>query len=228
MAALTIEQLTAIMPRPSVGRLKHYVAPLNATFDRYGIDTPRARAFFLAQAAHESLEFQRFEENLLYRSADRLKQMFRIYRQHPKWVYQDVGDARRIGNRVYADRLGNGDFLSGDGFRHRGRGIFMLTGRRNYAKAQKATGFNLLDWPEQLTLPEQGCIVAGWYWNECGLTKLAEEGDWEGITNLKRAAMYDDEDDFIETTERINGPALVAQKERERYLFTAREVFGVH
>ena len=40
----------------------------------------------------------------------------------------------QIFNIVYADRIGNGDINSGDGFKYRGRGPIQLTGKDNYKR----------------------------------------------------------------------------------------------
>jgi putative chitinase len=92
--------------------------------------TPVQAAHFFAQTAHESGNFKAFSENLNY-SEDGLLRVF------PK--YFDVIKARqysrqpeRIANRVYANRMGNGDEASGDGWRYKGRGALQLTGKSNY------------------------------------------------------------------------------------------------
>ena len=88
-------------------------------------------AHFLAQCAHESGGFKVVYENLNY-SADGLKTTF------PKYFPEPLNESyarnpAKIGARVYADRMGNGDEASGDGYIFRGRGYIQLTGKSNYA-----------------------------------------------------------------------------------------------
>lgn len=97
---------------------------------RYFKLTPDRAAHFFAQIAHETGEFKSFSENLNY-SADGLKKTFGKY-------FADVDPAQyarkpeKIANRVYANRMGNGDEASGDGWKYRGRGALQLTGKDNY------------------------------------------------------------------------------------------------
>ncbi|MGB1318407.1 MAG: glycoside hydrolase family 19 protein, partial [Flavobacteriales bacterium] len=85
---------------------------------------------FFAQCAHESAHFKRFEENLNY-SADGLRTVFRKYFS-PAQADEYRRKPERIASRAYANRMGNGDEQSGDGWKFRGRGPLQLTGRRNY------------------------------------------------------------------------------------------------
>lgn len=94
--------------------------------------TPAQAAHFFAQTAHESGNFKAFSENLNY-SAQGLNTIFpkyfknagrdaNVYGRHPE----------KIANIVYANRMGNGDTASGDGWKYRGRGALQLTGKNNY------------------------------------------------------------------------------------------------
>ena len=70
-----------------------------------------------------------------------------------------------IANRVYANRMKNGDEASGDGFRFRGRGYLQLTGRYNYNRAGEALGLNLVEMPDLAERPYIAAQIAIWYWN---------------------------------------------------------------
>lgn len=92
--------------------------------------TPERAAHFFAQTAHETGEFKLFSENLNY-SAQGLQGTFGKY--FPGNL--EEGYARqpeKIANRVYADRMGNGNESSGEGWKYRGRGALQLTGKSNY------------------------------------------------------------------------------------------------
>ncbi|PYV49609.1 MAG: hypothetical protein DMG92_10435 [Acidobacteria bacterium] len=102
----------------------------------FAITTNLRLAHFLAQCALESTNFTAVVENLNY-SAQRLLQVFpKYFRNVDVNVY--ARNPRRIGNRVYANRMGNGDEASGDGYEFRGRGYIQLTGKNNY---QAFSGF---------------------------------------------------------------------------------------
>lgn len=92
--------------------------------------TPVQAAHFFAQTAHESGNFKAFSENLNY-SEDGLLRVFPKYFDAIK-ARQYSRQPERIANRVYANRMGNGDEASGDGWRYRGRGALQLTGKANY------------------------------------------------------------------------------------------------
>ena len=99
--------------------------------DKYNINTPLRLAHFLSQVNHESGDMKYIEENLNY-SAKRLLQVFPKYfktlEEAKKYEYKH----EKIANKIYANRMGNGDEQSGDGYRYRGRGPIQLTGKNNY------------------------------------------------------------------------------------------------
>jgi putative chitinase len=94
--------------------------------------TPERTAHFFAQTGHETGEFKLFTENLNY-SAQGLNGTFGKY--FPTNLSESYArKPEKIANRVYANRMGNGDEASGDGWKYRGRGAIQLTGKANYQK----------------------------------------------------------------------------------------------
>ena len=92
--------------------------------------TPVRAAHFFAQTAHETGEYKLFTENLNY-SASGLQGVFGKY--FPGNLEESYArNPEKIANRVYADRMGNGNEASGDGWKYRGRGALQLTGKSNY------------------------------------------------------------------------------------------------
>jgi putative chitinase len=92
--------------------------------------TPVRAAHFFAQTAHETGEYKLFSENLNY-SAAGLQGTFGKY--FPGTLEESYArQPEKIANRVYADRMGNGNEASGDGWKYRGRGALQLTGKANY------------------------------------------------------------------------------------------------
>lgn len=92
--------------------------------------TPERAAHFFAQTGHETGEFKLFTENLNY-SAEGLTKVFKKYFT-AETAASYAKKPEKIANRVYGNRMGNGDEKSGDGFKFRGRGALQLTGKDNY------------------------------------------------------------------------------------------------
>ncbi len=170
---------------------------LDAEAKRVGIGTPRRICHFLAQLAHESNGFTTFEENLNYKTPARLDAVFSAVRGTADAAALIARGPKAIGNRVYANRNGNGDEASGDGWKYRGMGAIQLTGRTNYSKAAARSGIDLVGSPEQVLTPAIGAKVAADYWHACDLN---DEADKDQITQITRA---------------INGPALLGLAERK-------------
>lgn len=96
----------------------------------YKLPKNRAAHFF-AQTAHESGEFKSFSENLNY-SADDLTKIFHKYFPDANLAESCARQPEKIANKVYSNRMGNGDEHSGDGYKYRGRGALQLTGKDTY------------------------------------------------------------------------------------------------
>jgi putative chitinase len=169
---LTAAKLKILMPLCPDPKL--WVRPLNAAMARFAIDTPARAAAFLAQAAHESGQLRWLVERLGY-SAPRLMAVWP--RRFPTLgVAQEYANApERLANFVYANRLGNGDVASGDGWRYRGRGIFQITGRGNYRRIGEALGLPLEDEPARVEQPEVAALTAAQFWQSRGLNELADD-----------------------------------------------------
>lgn len=116
---------------------------------------------FLAQCAHESGYFRRLVENLNYS----LEGLIKVFPKYFKYGFRDPYEYRnkpqKIANIVYANRLGNGNEKSGDGWKYRGRGLIQITGKANYDKCLAALGRTE---PEYLETVEGAVRSAIWYW----------------------------------------------------------------
>jgi putative chitinase len=186
------EPLTAIA-RCSPDLAALWAQPLSDAMQAYDIDsTPRVAAF-LAQVLHESGGLTTLAENLRY-SAERLVQVWPTHFYLPPTVSPSRQDATRyalrpeaLANLIYADRLGNGPALSGDGWRFRGRGLIQLTGRTNYARAGHALGVNLVEDPDLLLLPNYAAHSAAWYWSTIDGNALADQGTEAAFERLTTA-----------------------------------------
>ena len=150
----------------------------------YEINTPKRVAAFIAQCAHESGGFKFLKENLNYRAVS-LKRTFPKYFPTDA-IAQDYASRpnkqEAIANRVYANRMGNGDEASGDGFRYLGRGLIQLTGKNNYTLFAAAIDTPLEEIPEYLQTFEGAVQSACWFWEQNNLNKWADAGDILNMT----------------------------------------------
>jgi putative chitinase len=154
---------------------------LNMTMLNYEITTPQRQAMFLAQLAHESGSFKHVSENLNY-SAEALRRVFKKYFLTDDVALMYARQPEKIANRVYANRMGNGEESSGDGWKYRGRGLIQLTGKDNYAAFSLKANNNALLEPDSVAEPELAAMSAGWFWDTNGLNKLSDTGDVRAVT----------------------------------------------
>lgn len=211
MYAITQNQLRDAAPACKHPEL--WAPLLTDAMQTYGLAADRGNVVeFLAQCAHESQEFNRLEENLNY-SAQRL---MAVWPKRFPTLASAVPYARNpaaLANRVYANRMGNRNEASGDGWRTRGRGLIMVTGTDNYVRVGKLIrDLNLLQHPERLSSPEGAAMsAAAWWMDNPRLRALAvDESD------------DDDEADFVAITRIVNGGAE-GLKARARY----RDAFSI-
>lgn len=157
---------------------------VNEVVERYSIDNPLRLAHFLSQIAHESGNFQFVRENLNY-SAQALLRVFPKYFNSSN-VSAYARKPELIANRVYANRMGNGDENSGDGFRFRGRGYLQLTGKSNYKAFSDFIGEDCVSNPD-LVATKYPMDSAIWFFDENNLWDICDRGDTqEVVTSLTR------------------------------------------
>ena len=158
-----------------------WATALNTVLPLYDIDTPARAAAFLAQTMYESSEFKILEENLNY-SAAGLRATFPSYFRTTSLSYVYQHSPQRIASYVYANRLGNGDQDSGDGWTYRGRGLIQITGKYNYGEIGSAWGQDPTLILDYMLTPEGACKSAAWYWETNGLNDLADDDEFTTIT----------------------------------------------
>lgn len=189
---------------PSLGESAQTLTDaINETMTYYGIaDSPRRVRYFIAQACFETQTFTYWSENLMYTTPERLcvvwPSRFSMIPMGAKAYAPDyVRNPQKLANLVYANRDGNGDAASGDGFNFRGRGGFHLTGRSNYTAYSHARygDDRIVQNPDLVAQPQDAMMSAGWFWSKNNLGALA------------------DADAFTHVTETINGSnATVPQR----------------
>ena len=196
---VTLDLLTHLCPKTKQSILQGYVEPLNTIAEYYEmIANPARLAGFLAQTAHESGGFTAIKENLKY-SAKGLMTTFKRYFPTEDIAKQYERKAEMIANRVYANRMKNGNEASGDGYRFCGRGLIQLTGRDNYTKFANDLDMSLEDTIAYLETPNGAVASAGWFWD------------------INKLNQYCDSGDFVTLTKRINGGTIGIEDRKHHF-----------
>lgn len=167
--------------------------------DKFAINTPLRLCHFLAQTGHESGGFKVTKENLNY-SAERLQVIFKKYfTEDSAKEYARKPD--KIANIVYANRMGNGNQASGDGFRFCGRGYIQLTGKDNYTAFDKSVEEDILANPD-LVATKYPLLSAAWFWSKNGLNAIADQGATDEV--------------ITKATKKING-GVIGLEDRKKH-----------
>lgn len=172
---MTSEQLAKLGINPD------WLPWLQKTFDRYSINNTVRQAAFLGQCMHESNNFKTLQENLHY-SANGLKAVWGSRFPTDEIANKYANHPDMIANKVYANRMGNGDEESGEGWLYRGRGIIQCTGKDLYKTLSDALNINLIADPDLLMEMPYASMSAGWFWNKKGLNALADAKDYKEMT----------------------------------------------
>src|SRR5258706_3900503 len=176
--ALNLAGLTGHLPAAVIAQIPETAA-------EFGITTNLRLAHFLAQCALESTGFTATVENLNYRAA-RLMQVFpKYFRGVDTAAY--ANNPEKIGNRVYANRMGNGSEASGDGFKFRGRGYIQLTGKNNYTSFSTFVGEDCVANPD-LVATKYPLASAAFYFNSNRIWAICDRGaDDDTVTRVTKA-----------------------------------------
>lgn len=160
-----------------------WVDALNETFTRFNINTNNQKAMFIGQCSHECGNFKILEENLNYR-AETLMKLWPKRFPSLEFAKQYEKNPRKIANSVYANRMGNRDEASGDGFRFRGRGALQCTGHSTYFHAGKALGVDFVMEPDLIATPKYAALTAGWFWDTHKCNAPADALDYQKVTKI--------------------------------------------
>lgn len=182
MSKVTLELLKELCPKTKATVLSKYVEPLNKIGEHFDLfENPKRMAAFLAQVAHESGAFNFTKEGLNYSAASLMKVWPKRF-PTTAIANQYARKPEKIANKVYANRMGNGDEKSGDGYKFCGRGLIQLTGKDNYSRFAKSIGKTLDETVAYLETPEGAVASAAWFWDANKLNIYADKGDFVGLT----------------------------------------------
>jgi putative chitinase len=178
MISITEQQLQSCLPsNRSVSAWYPIVA---TTLTKYSITTLNRVAAFLAQTAHESMDWNILQENLNYSENGLLVTFGKYFNSTTAAQY--ARQPQKIANRVYANRMGNGPESSGDGWKYRGRGLIQTTGKSNYQSTGATMGQDLLNNPDLLMAHAGALESACVFWSKNNLNALADAGNIRSIT----------------------------------------------
>ena len=185
-------------------------------YTRFGIGTNIRMAHFLAQVREEvGGEFKPLSESMNYSSTS-LKNTFKVFRDNPELADKygrntQPANQEMIANIAYANRLGNGNIESGDGWKYRGAGVLQITGKSNYAEVQRriskyapASNIDIIMYPKDIHTLE-GSILAGLgFWIKNDIYKIADMGKAEvNVDNVTKVINLHT-DSYIHRREHFN------------------------
>ncbi len=147
----------------------------------YGINNDLLRQHFWTQIWHES-KLNLISENLNYSSSGLLYTFRKYFDVATANIF--ARNPQKIANRVYANRMGNGDEKSGDGWKYRGRGFIQLTGKNNYVLLSKDTRIDFIGNPDLLLEEANSIIAACWFWKTNNCNRFAEKDDLIGVRKV--------------------------------------------
>ena len=166
-----------------------WVDPLNETFDRFKIITKEEQACFIGQFSYESNHFKSLSENLNYRPETLMQlwpKRFQTMDEAMKYAHQP----EKIANHIYANRMGNRDEASGDGWLFRGSAICQLTGHDNFWHAGQALGIDLVRNPDLARTPKWAAPIGGWLWSTHGCSQLADAKNYDALTERINGGLF--------------------------------------
>lgn len=204
---LTLSQLKQLLPKNQHVSYWHHA--LEQLLPDYEINTPRRMAAFIAQCAHESAQFTVLKENLNYKPMS-LRKLFPKYFDTDELAQQYCSKPNKqaaIANRIYANRMGNGDESSGDGYRFSGRGLIQLTGRATWQEFADSIETSLTDLDEYMQTFEGACQSACFFWESRKLNQYADTGD------------------ILTLTKKING-GVIGLEDRKKHYEHALHILG--
>ena len=181
---------------PKIANVDAQATALETARQNSTVNTPIRLCHFLGQVFVETAGLARLEENLNYKDPARLDTLFSAVKGTADAQALIAKGPQAIANRVYANRLGNGDEASGDGWRYRGSGYLQLTGRANFRAKGAIIKMDLEGQPDLVRQPPTAAQAAFAFWDANDCSSLADADDGEAIT------------------EKVNGPAKLALQER--------------
>lgn len=184
---LTGDRLASVFPDADSERLSAIARELDLRVVSGQLDTRERLIHFFAQMRQEAGPRARLDEDFDYNPRG-LRATYSYFRENPDQAElygrtdDHPADPVAIANLAYADRNGNGDAASADGWTYRGRGLFQLTGRANYREFSNwhesnfGEGIDFEIDPDRAAEPVYAVRSAIYFWLDRNLPTLADAG----------------------------------------------------
>lgn len=177
-------------------------------FNKYEVNTPLRIAHLMAVLDHES-GIKPIEEGLYYTTIKALRSAFYtpFKGKSDAFVSGYLRNSKKLANYVYANRGGNGDVESGDGYRYRGRGYIQTTLKNQYEALKRSTGIDFVKNPDLLLEEPNAVIGALEYWKQNGLNKYADKDNVDHVSDIvnkgRITATYGDSNNFEDRVNKL-------------------------
>lgn len=214
---VTQAQLIRAVSGLNKSKADEFVASFNMYAVHFGLTTKQRIVHYLAQVFTESGALTATSENMNY-SAQRLMQVWPSRFRTVAFAQQYAHNPEKLANYVYANRMGNGDEASCDGWKYRGRGYIGLTGRQNYALFNDfdLCTEDVIKHPDKVADYPLNQLCALWFWEEWELNTIADtdNGGTMGEQVVERI------------TKKVNG-GLIGISQRKYYYRRFAKEFGL-
>jgi putative chitinase len=198
---ITAAILKQVFTQADDARAKEVADAFNLAGKYFSVDTNLRRAHFCAQMLQEvGLDASTGEENLNYTVAALKK--FSYFKKKPAEAEKygrtatQKANQEAIANRVYADRLGNGNVASGDGWKYRGKGYIQLTGKANYEAIQKhidqkfpGSGINIVANAQDILTVKGAVISAMAFFSSNNIHSISDKGTTKSVVDKVTAVI---------------------------------------
>lgn len=199
--SIATAQLSSFCPALPQVTVSNLAIAINAAMARFKIDqSPRRVRYFMAQTCFETAQYTSFSENLMYTTAQRLAAVWptRFTLQPPvqpsasyvesglAYAPDYINNPQALANLVYANRMGNGDVQSGDGWLFHGRGAIQLTGRAAYVAYDNAVygDGRITANPYLVSNITDAMLSAAWFWDANQLNAQADADAFTRATQI--------------------------------------------
>lgn len=154
-------------------------------FEKFDVNTNLRKQHFMAQADAECGLISK-RESLYYTTISGLRKSFKtpFKGKSDAFVSQYLRNSVKCANYVYANRGGNGNEASGDGFKFRGGGWFQNTFRDGYEFLKSKTAIDFVSNPDLITIEANAVLCALLYWKENNLNQYADKDDLDSISDI--------------------------------------------